>query len=108
MRGRKPRGLELAPAEVGSLQRLARRQTRPWYQVQRARVVLAVAAGERIQSVAARMECDPSTVWRICRRYQETGLDGLLELAPRAGRPLAISPPAAGANRTTGVFGADR
>jgi hypothetical protein len=108
MRSRKPRVLDLAPAEVPSLRRLARRQTRPWYQVQRARVVLAVAGGERIQSVAERMECDPSTVWRICRRYQDNGLDGLLEVAARAGRPLEISPPATGANRATGVFGADR
>ena len=66
MRGRKPRTLELVPADVAALQQLARKQAWPWYQVQRARVLLAVAAGERIQAVAARLECDPATVWRIC------------------------------------------
>ena len=107
MRGRKPHPLELSAADVETLQRLAKRQRLPWYQVQRARVVLAVAAGERIQSVATRMECDPSTVWRTCQRYQEQGLEGLLEVAPRVGRPLEISPPAESADCTTGVSGTD-
>jgi len=32
----------------------------PWFQVQRAKIVLAIAAGERCCSVAARLECDES------------------------------------------------
>lgn len=108
MRGRKPRALELATADVPLLQQLAKKQTRPWYQVQRARIVLAVAAGERVQSVAVRMECDPATVWRICRRYEADGIGGLLEFTPRCGRPLVISPPATRTNRAVGLSGADR
>jgi transposase len=50
----------------------------PEYQIQRARVVLAVADGERIQHVARRMDCDEATVWRTCRRYEQAGLSGLL------------------------------
>lgn len=107
MRGRKPQKLELAPGDVPALQRLARKQTWPFYQVQRARVVLAVAAGEGIQSVAERMECDPATIWRICRRYERGGMTKLLEAPPRTGRPLQISPPATRPNRAIGLSGAD-
>ena len=46
----------------------------PWYQVQRAQILLAVAAGEPIRTLAIRTQCDPSTVWRICRRYEDAGL----------------------------------
>jgi hypothetical protein len=49
----------------------------PEYQVQRARIVLAVADGERIQHVAATADCDEATVWRTCRRYEVAGLSGL-------------------------------
>jgi hypothetical protein len=50
----------------------------PEYQVQRARIVLAVAEGDRIQHVAELMSCDEATVWRTCRRYEHAGLSGLL------------------------------
>lgn len=79
MRGRKPRGIELAAYDQGVLQGIARSRSRPWFQVQRARLVLAVAAGERVQTVADRMGCDPSTPWRIFRRYEQKGLAGILE-----------------------------
>lgn len=107
MRGRKPQKLDLASGDVRVLEKLARKRTWPFYQVQRARVVLAVATGERVQAVAKRLECDPATVWRICQRYQTAGLAGLLEGPPRSGRPLVIPPPAASANCAVGVFGAD-
>jgi transposase len=64
-----------------------------WFQVQHARIVLAVAAGEPIQAVAARLECDRATVWRVCRRYEQGGLRELLLDEPRVGRPQEISPP---------------
>jgi hypothetical protein len=40
--------------------------------------VLAIAAGERTHRVAAEFDCDEATVWRICRRYEQAGLSGLL------------------------------
>lgn len=103
MRGRKPHVLQIAPDDKPLLQQLARSQTRPWYQVQHARIVLAMAAGERVQAVASQLQCDPSTVWRVCRRYEQTGMAGVVERTPRAGHPLRISPPAAGANYPTGL-----
>lgn len=108
MRGRRPHRILLAAHEVPILQQIARSRTLPWFQVQRARVVLAMADDDRVQTVAFQMQCDPSTVWRICRRYEEAGLEGLLADAPRSGHPLEISPPPARPDRGTGLPGADR
>ena len=91
MRGRRPRPLEIALHDVPILQQIARSRSLPWYQVQRAQVLLAVAAGEPIRTLAIRTQCNPSTVWRICRRYEDAGLPDLLEPHQRAGRPARIS-----------------
>lgn len=105
MRGRKPHSFTITPADVLVLQQLARSQTRPWYQVQHARIVLAVAEGERIQRVASQGDCDPTTIWRLCRRYEQQGLAGVVARAPRTGRPLRISPPATGPDCPIGLPG---
>src|SRR5919204_6056686 len=107
MRGRKPRSLTIADTDRPILQAVAHARHLAWYQVQHARIVLAVAAGEPIQSVASRLECDRATVWRVCRRYQQGGLKELLLDEPRLGRPQEISPPAASPDRRTGLPGAD-
>ncbi len=52
MRGRKPRKFTLAAHDVPILQQIARSRTLPWFQVQRARAVLAMADGERVRTVA--------------------------------------------------------
>src|ERR687895_2889655 len=96
MRGRKPRDFSLAAHDVPILQQIARSRILPGFQVQRARVVLAIADGERVQTVAFQWQCDPSTVWRLCRRYEQAGLEGLLAEVPRAGHPIEISSPATG------------
>jgi hypothetical protein len=108
MRGRKPRGISLAAHDRSVLQRMAGSRTLPWFQVQRARIVLAMADGERVQAVAARMACDPSTIWRTCRRYEQAGLEGVLAEAPRTGHPVRISPPAASSNCAAGLPGTGR
>ena len=92
MRGRKPRPLTLTPADTPILQAVARCRRLAWFQVQHARIVLAVAAGEPIQTVATRLECDRATVWRVCRRYEHGGLEELLLDEPHVGRPQEISP----------------
>jgi hypothetical protein len=93
MRGRKPRPLVIAASDLPILQAVARARCLAWFQVQHARIVLAVAAGEPIHSVASRMECDPDTVWRVCCRYEHGGWQHLLLDEPRLGHPLEISPP---------------
>src|SRR4029453_11782692 len=106
MRGRKPRPLTLAPDDLPILRAVAQSRRLAFYQVQHARIVLAVAAGEPIQEVAARLGCDRPTVWRLCRRYEQAGWRGLLLDCPRLGRPQEISPPAACPDRRVGLPGA--
>jgi Winged helix-turn helix len=107
MRGRKPRDFSLSAPDVPILQQIARSRSLPWFQVQRARVVLAIADGERVQTVAFQLQCDPSTVWRFCRRYEQAGLEGLLSEAPRSGHPIEISPSATSSDCAAGLSGAD-
>ena len=38
------------------------------------------------------MQCDPSTVWRLCRRYEQGGLTGSCWTSPRWAVPPEISP----------------
>jgi hypothetical protein len=78
MRGRKPRIVAIAPGDVAALRWVAIGSEVPRYQAQRAKIVLAIANGLRTQHVAAEMACDAATVWRICRRYEQGGLSGLL------------------------------
>jgi transposase len=65
-------------ADLPVLRWIAESRSLPDYQITRARIVLSVAAGERIQQVASRADCDEATVWRTCRRYERSGLSGLL------------------------------
>jgi len=106
MRGRKPRPIEIAPEDLPALQQIARSQTRPWYQVRRARILLGIADGAQTQILAFLTQCDESTVRRTCRRYERLGLSGLLESPKRSGRPIVISPPAACPDRRAGLLGA--
>src|SRR3954468_13248636 len=108
MRGRRPRPLEIVPHDVPILQQIARSRSLPWYQIQRAQILLAVAAGEPIQQLAIRTQSDPSTIWRICRRYEASAWPELLQPPQRAGRPARFSPPATGSDRSVGLSGADR
>jgi hypothetical protein len=108
MRGRKPRDLALGAEDAAALRQVARCQSLPWFQVRRARTVLAVAGGERVDALARRMECDRATIWRTCRLYEERGMDGLMAAPDRSGRPERLSPPAAGKDRTACLPGAGR
>src|SRR3954452_8562318 len=107
MRGRKPSVVAISTADHSILEAVARARHLAWFQVQHARIVLAVAAGEPIQSVAARLECNRATVWRVCRGYEQGGLKELLLDERRLGRPQEISPPAPRPTRRVGVPGTD-
>src|SRR6185437_9762693 len=101
-----PRPISIDPADLPTLQRVARSDSLPWYQVRRARIVLANARGVHNSTVAFQMQCDEATVWRTCRRYERGGLTGLLASPPRSGSPGRISPPPAGPDRGPGLPGA--
>src|SRR5436190_23578664 len=108
MRGRKPCPVQIASADRPILEYLARSETAPWFQVRRARIVLGVAQGQRIQTLAFQLQCGLATVGRTCRRYEQDGLEGLLAWPQRPGRPIRISPPPARPNRRPGLPGAGR
>ena len=71
MRGRRPEKLTIARRHADVLHAAAHSGSLPWFQVQRAKIVLAIAAGERQCSVAGRLECD-----------EAHGLAGLRTLSP--------------------------
>jgi Asp/Glu/hydantoin racemase len=74
MRGRKPNAPAIAPADLPVLRRIARSRRLPVFQVVRANILLALAAGDRVAVIAAQARCDASTVWRTCRRYERAGM----------------------------------
>jgi transposase len=94
MRGRRPEVLTIHPPDLPELERIARSDASPWYQVRRARIVLGIAAGHRREDLAAQLECYESTIWRTCQRYQDRGLSGLLidQRQGHSGRDPGITP----------------
>ncbi len=108
MRGRRARCLRINPHDLAILESVAHGRQLPSFAVDRARIVLAVAEGASIASLAALMRCDPATIWRTCRRYETGGLEKLLQNEPRTGRPQNISPSAACPARGAGLHGAHR
>jgi len=94
MRGRRPEKLTIARRDQDALHSVAHSGSLPWFQVQRAKIVVAISVGERQSSVAARLECDETTVWRACQRYRQGGLASLFADGRHgnAGHPQQISP----------------
>jgi transposase len=74
-----------------ALDQLVRSPSTPQGLVQRGRIVLAAAAGESNQQIAAALAIPEVTVgkWRRC--FARQGLEGLQD-APRSGRPVKHSP----------------
>src|SRR5258707_2750421 len=89
MRGRRPEKLTIARRDQDALHCIAHSGSFPWFEVQRAKVVLAISAGERQRSVAARLECDEATVWRACQPYRQGGMGRLFT----GGRQTHGTPP---------------
>src|SRR5437764_6249165 len=94
MRGRRPEKLTISRRDQDAVHSAANSGCLPWFQVQPAKVLLAIAAGERQCAVAARLECDEATVWRACQRYRRDGLASLFADGRQgnSGRPQQISP----------------
>lgn len=94
MRGRKPSALVIQPGDLLQLERIAHRDSLPWYQVRRARMVLGIGNGQLRESLAYCLDCAESTVWRTCRLYRVCGLAGLLDdrRIGHSGRDLGITP----------------
>jgi transposase len=94
MRGRRPDVLTIHAPDMSELERIAHSDTLPWFRVRRARIVLGIAGGQRREVLASQLDCDESTIWRACQRYQRLGLEGLLadQRQGHSGRDLQITP----------------
>jgi len=94
MRGRRPDVLTIHSSDISELERIAHSDTLPWFRVRRARIVLGIAAGRRREVLASQLDCDESTIWRACQRYQRLDLEGFLadQRQGHSGRDLQITP----------------
>ena len=93
MRGRKPKPLKLTAKDVTAMQHLLRDGQTPQRVARRVRILLARAGEARVAPVAAKVELDPATVWRVVQRYQHGGLEVALYDAQRSGRPRTFFRP---------------
>jgi len=92
MAGRTSRPLVMILEDERTLRALIRNGKTEQRVARRARILLTMAKGEeRVADLAARVEQDPSTIWRVCRRYEERGLQAVYH-APGAGRKRRFSP----------------
>ena len=96
MRRRPPRQIELSEQDKAYLEGLVRNGHTEQRVARRARILLAMAnPGTVVQDLAYRLELTRKTIWNMCRRYEESGIQALGD-APRPGRPRELSPPATG------------
>ena len=59
----------------------------------RALILLGRANGQQpIATLEEKVDQDRTTIWRVCERYEDGGLDAALYDAPRSGRPRVFSP----------------
>jgi transposase len=77
---------EATAEERANSERLAHSRTAPARAVERARVVLATLAGERVSAIAERLHVTAAPVYLWLHRFNDGGLAGL-EDKPRKGRP---------------------
>jgi hypothetical protein len=83
--------ISLSSAEKAELQRRANKYTLPYFQVQRAKMILFAAEGLANDDIARRLDARREVVslWR--KRFFDDRLAGLEEQA-RPGRPRTFSP----------------
>src|SRR5215831_11669639 len=83
--------IHLSSAEEAELHRRAGKYTLPYFQVQRAKMILLAAQGLSNDEIAARLDSRREVVGRWRKRFFTDRLQGLEEQA-RPGRPRTFSP----------------
>ncbi len=83
--------IRLSSAEQAELCRRAGKYTLPYFQVQRAKMILLAAEGLNNDQIAARLDSRREVVGRWRKRFFDDRLAGLEEHA-RPGRPRIFSP----------------
>jgi hypothetical protein len=86
-----PFQINLSTYEKQELLVRARKYTLPYYQVQRAKMILLAAEGIENDEIARRLETRREVVWQWRKRFYEKRIAGLEE-RPRPGRPRAFPP----------------
>ena len=89
-----PYHLELSAGEAAELRRRAASYTLPYFQVDRARMILYAAQDWSNDQIAERLDTRREVVSKWRKRFFEQRLEGLAE-RPRPGRPR-IFPPGGG------------
>jgi len=83
--------IELTEQQQGELERCVRSRWRAARTVERAKIILGLAAGKAIKDIAGQVGVVRQTVRRWGQRFLRQGTKGL-EDAPRSGRPRVILP----------------
>ena len=92
MRGRKPELFVLKPKDEKALHELLQDGQTPWRVARRAQILLSRAVtDQRVMLVREQVELDRTTVWRVCERYRDAGLEAALYDASRVGHPRVFS-----------------
>lgn len=104
MRRHPPHVIDLSANDAAYLEDLVRDGRTEQRVARRARILLAMAdPATLVQALAERLDVDRTTIWSLCRRYEEAGVH-VVEDAPRAGRPRTFSPSAARGDRAARVL----
>jgi hypothetical protein len=85
-----PFTITLSSAEEAELRKRAAKYTLPYFQVQRAKMILYAAEGMRNDEIAARLDTRRELVWLWRKRFFVDRLAGLEEHV-RPGRPRIFS-----------------
>lgn len=84
-------GRHLSEGEIKELERVAHSQTMQYRYVRRAQYILAANQQRHVCDVVRELDTDRRVVLKWCRRYLESGLNGLLD-KQRSGCPRTYSP----------------
>jgi len=97
-----PYDIVLSGTEAQELHNRAAKYTLPYFQVQRAKMILLAAQGLANHEIAARLDARREVVSMWRKRFFERRLAGLDE-QPRPGRPRAFPPRTGRADQSPGL-----
>lgn len=93
MRGRKPDQFRLKRKDENYLRELLRDGQTSLKVARRAQTLLGRTDDEQqVGPLGEKVERDRTTIWRVCERYDQGGLEAALYDAPRSGHPRVFSP----------------
>ena len=78
MRRVKPKGVKLKRRDEKKLKQLLAAGSTPQRTARRARIVLGSSEAQRVVRMVEKTELASSTIWRVCERYRQGGLEAAL------------------------------